>query len=65
LLGGQFKTSADVAEAMLKGSHTVVTDGAAFGAEGFVRLSYATSMENLEKAVDRLRTLFGAASASA
>jgi aspartate aminotransferase len=65
LLGGQFKTSADVAEAMLKGSHTVVTDGAAFGAEGFVRLSYATSMENLEKAVNRLRTLFGAASASA
>jgi len=65
LLGGQFKTSADVAEAMLKGSHTVVTDGAAFGAEGFVRLSYATTMENLEKAVDRLRTLFGAASASA
>ena len=65
MLGGQFETSADVAEAMLKGSHTVVTDGAAFGAEGFVRLSYATSMENLENAVDRLRTLFGAASASA
>ena len=65
MLGGQFKTSADVAEAMLKDSHTAATDGAAFGAEGFVRLSYATSMENLENAVDRLRTLFGAASASA
>jgi len=65
LIGGKFKSSADVAEAMLKGSHTVVTDGAAFGAEGFVRLSYATSMENLEMAVDRLRTFFGAAAASA
>jgi len=29
--------------------------GSAFGAPGFLRLSYAASMEDLQKAVDRLR----------
>lgn len=59
MLGEKFKTSADVAEAMLAGSYAVVTDGAPFGAEGFLRLSYATSMENLQNAVGRLSSLFG------
>ncbi len=58
LLGDRFKVSADVADHMLHNAHTVVTDGAGFGAEGFLRFSYATSMENLEKAVERLRNLF-------
>lgn len=65
LLGEEFKTSADVADVMLNRSFTAVTDGAAFGAEGFIRFSYATSMENLETAIDRLRTLFGSSSAAA
>lgn len=58
MLGGEFKTSADVAEKMLTESYTVVTDGAPFGADGFLRLSYATSMVNLEIAVDRMLKLF-------
>ena len=29
--------------------------GEAFGLPGFVRISYAASMENLQKAIDRLR----------
>lgn len=33
--------------------------GSAFGAEGFMRLSFATSMEVLEKAVDRMRKACG------
>lgn len=65
LLGEEFKTSADIADVMLNRSFTAVTDGAAFGAEGFIRFSYATSMENLATAIDRLRTLFGSASAAA
>ncbi len=58
MLGGVFDSSADVAEKMLSECHTVVTDGAPFGADGFLRFSYATSMNNLERAVDRIRELF-------
>jgi aspartate aminotransferase len=60
ILGGRFKTSADVANEMLTKAHVVVTDGAAFGADGFLRFSYATSMENLRTAVDRIGNLVSA-----
>ncbi|MBX3288655.1 MAG: pyridoxal phosphate-dependent aminotransferase [Acidobacteria bacterium] len=59
LLGDRFKTSADVAEHLLNEAYVVVTDGAAFGAEGFLRLSYAASMETLRGAVDRMHRVFG------
>lgn len=58
LLGGKFQTSADVADYLLNETYVVVTDGEGFGAEGFLRLSYATSMENLQKAVGRIKYLF-------
>ncbi len=58
MLGGKFTTSAEVADEMLTRAYTVVTDGAGFGADGFLRLSYATSMENLERAIDRMSELF-------
>jgi len=57
-LGDLYKRSADVAEALLLGAHTVVTDGAGFGDEGFLRISYATSMENLHNAVAGMKELF-------
>lgn len=57
LLGVKFKSSADVSDAFLNEAHTVLTDGAGFGADGFLRLSYATSMENLHKAVERIKNL--------
>ncbi len=60
LLGDIYKRSEDVAEALLLGAHTVVTDGAGFGDEGFLRISYATSMENLHTAVERMKDLFTA-----
>jgi len=65
LLGGEFKTSADIADALLDRCHTVVTDGAGFGADGFIRISYATSMENLQKAVENFAGLFGRSEAKA
>lgn len=65
LFGDKYKTSAEVADAMLTEAQTVVTDGAGFGAEGFLRLSYATSMENLKEMIDRLGKLFGKASGTA
>lgn len=56
--GEKFKVSQDVADHLLTEAQVVTTDGAAFGAEGFLRLSYATSMENLEKAIERLKKVF-------
>ena len=54
-LGGEVKTSAEFATRLLTEEHTVVTDGAAFGAEGYLRISYATSMTQLEEGVTRIK----------
>jgi aspartate aminotransferase len=59
LLGEDMKTSNEVADRLLNEAHTVVTDGGPFGAEGFIRISYATSMENLERAVEQMKRVFG------
>lgn len=56
-LGGEVKTSGEFADRLLHEEHTVVTDGAGFGAEGFLRISYATSMDRLEEGVKRIRSL--------
>ncbi len=42
------------AEALLNDSGVALVPGSAFGAPGYARISYATSMENLEKAMDRM-----------
>lgn len=62
LLGGKYQKSADVADALLTEAQVVLTDGAGFGAEGFLRFSYATSMKNLHTAVDRMKKVFEASS---
>ncbi|HET8781148.1 MAG TPA: pyridoxal phosphate-dependent aminotransferase [Pyrinomonadaceae bacterium] len=49
------KTSADFAQRLLEEEHVVVTDGAGFGTEGFVRMSYATSMEQIQEGVRRIK----------
>jgi aspartate aminotransferase len=54
-LGGAMATSADFAERLLSEEQTMVTDGAAFGAEGYLRISYATSMEQLREGVTRIK----------
>jgi aspartate aminotransferase len=51
------KTSGDFAQRLLEEEHTVVTDGAGFGAEGYVRISYATSMEQIKEGAERIRRL--------
>ena len=48
-----------LAERLLERSEVAVVPGTAFGAPGCVRLSFATSRENLTKALDRLETFFG------
>jgi aspartate aminotransferase len=54
-LGGDVKTSADFAEKLLDDEQVVVTDGAGFGADGYLRISYATSLERLKEGVERIR----------
>jgi aspartate aminotransferase len=54
-LKGEVKTSADFAERLLKQEQTVVTDGAGFGADGYIRISYATSLDRLKEGVRRIR----------
>jgi aspartate aminotransferase len=49
------KTSGDFAKRLLEEEHTVVTDGAGFGAEGFIRISYATSMEQIQEGIKRIK----------
>jgi aspartate aminotransferase len=49
------KTSGDFAQRLLEDEHVVVTDGAGFGAEGYVRISYATSMEQIREGVKRIK----------
>ena len=54
-LKGDLKTSGDFAQRLLEEEHTVVTDGAGFGAEGYLRISYATSMEQICEGVERIK----------
>jgi len=49
-----FRTSLDFADALLAESRVAVTPGEAFDAPGFIRISYATSMENLRDGSARL-----------
>ena len=45
----------DPLQEVLDEEHVVVTDGAGFGAEGFDRISYATSMEQIQEGIKRIR----------
>jgi len=56
-LKGKLSTSADFVRELLEQQNTVVTDGADFGADGFIRISYATSLERLQEGVRRIRTV--------
>jgi aspartate aminotransferase len=65
LLGDEYANSAAVADKLLRECQIVVTDGEGFGADGYLRISYATSMKNLERAVDAMKSLFGSRTAAA
>jgi aspartate aminotransferase len=43
------------ADALLEAQKVTVVPGIAFGADSFVRLSYATSMEHIQKGLDRIQ----------
>src|SRR5215470_3827753 len=49
-----YRTSADFVDALLEEQRVAVTPGEAFDAPGFIRISYATSMEKLREGSQRL-----------
>jgi len=48
-------TDIEYAEKLLTTAEVALVPGSAFGAPGHMRLSFATSMENLRKAIERLK----------
>jgi aspartate aminotransferase len=52
--GKPIKDSMDLADFFLDIARVALVPGSAFGAEGFERLSFATSMENIEIGMDRI-----------
>jgi aspartate aminotransferase len=48
-------TSEELTTRLLEQAHVAVTPGDAFGAPGYLRLSYATSLEKLQVGVERIR----------
>ena len=48
------KTDTDFVQSMLENAGVAVVQGSAFGLDGFFRISYATSMENLKKALIKI-----------
>ena len=56
LLGTKLKTDKDFVEKLLEKALVAVVQGSAFGLEGYFRISYATSMDNLKKALERIKS---------
>jgi len=53
--GKEIKDSQDLCMYLLESGHIAAVPGAAFGAPDCIRISFANSDENLEKAMDRLK----------
>jgi aspartate aminotransferase len=52
--GKTINTDIEFADYLLDVAKIAVVPGSAFGAEGYIRLSYATSIENIREGIDRL-----------
>ena len=52
----KLKTDNDFVQKLLEKKNVAVVQGSAFGLDGYFRISYATSMENLQKAMDRIKS---------
>ena len=48
------KNSNDLSMYLLNDAHVATVAGAAFGTNECIRISYATSMDNLKKAMDKI-----------
>ena len=54
--GIKLENDTDFVQSLLENNNVAVVQGSAFGLEGFFRISYATSMKNLEKAMERIKS---------
>ena len=52
----KLKTDTEFVQKLLEQSNVAVVQGSAFGLDGYFRISYATSMQNLKKAMDRIKS---------
>ena len=52
----KLKTDTEFVQKLLVKSNVAVVQGSAFGLDGYFRISYATSMENLKKAMNRIKS---------
>ena len=52
--GKLLKTDSDFVESLLENNGVAVVQGSAFGLEGYFRISYATSIQNLKDALKRI-----------
>ena len=53
--GKKIQNDTDFVQSLLENFGIAVVQGSAFGLEGFFRISYATSMKNLEKAMNKIK----------
>jgi aspartate aminotransferase len=58
--GKIMKNSSDLAAYLLEEAKVALVSGDAFGADPYIRLSYATSMENIQKGLDRIEKAMSA-----
>jgi aspartate aminotransferase len=59
------KTCTEISKMLLEKAQVAVVPGEAFGAPGYLRLSYATSIERIEEGLRRLNRFFARAEAAA
>jgi aspartate aminotransferase len=57
LLGGEVKTSSEFAQRLIEQEHVALTPGEGFDAPGYLRISYATSMDQLREGATRILRL--------
>jgi len=58
------KDCSELATLLLEKAHVALVPGAAFGAPGYLRLSYATSIERIEEGLRRIEKFFSRAAAA-
>jgi aspartate aminotransferase len=57
--GRAVRNSSDMAAYLLEEAKVALVSGDAFGADAYIRLSYATSMESIKKGLDRIEEAVG------
>jgi aspartate aminotransferase len=55
----QINSSLDMAMYLLEDANVALVHGEAFGDDNYIRISYATSMENIKKGLERIREAIG------